>query len=248
MDKVPEWSSVIIDGKKSRQKFRDNTRASYKRKNTRDNEGRLINSREYAIAWGVINKPYSYDSLRKLCGAYDAPSFSYILKEWKHYPAYYKDLVRAGMEPKPPKTDAEKRKIINPVSGRILQKVLLTQDYDLAEYCAKMNVINRDTYNKLRDKSEIKMPNYQTVARRFGSFTRFMNEVRKYSLDLTITVYVKESMKVGHWLRLAECDKLDIPIRKAMDILRPKFFNTLCYKKMELLKLQDETLKELTTT
>lgn len=247
MEKVPEWSSITIDGKRSRQKFRDQTKRVYRTKNTRSNDGRLINSREYAIAWGVINKPYSSAELRKKSRAFDAPSYQFILKEWKSYFEYYKDLVRAGMEPKPPKTDEEKRKIINPISGRILKRVLLTQDYNLAEYCANMNVKNVETYNKLREKSEIKMPSRTTIRKRFGSFTKFMNEVRKYSLDLTITLYVKESMKAGHWLRLSECDKLNIPIRKAMDILRPKFFNALCYKKMELLKLEDKSLKELST-
>lgn len=244
-DNIPEWSEIIIDGCKSRSKQRDKIRSVYKYRNTRTNDGRLVNSREYAIAWGVINTPYSSTELRMKCKAFDAPSFAFILKEWKNYMEYYKDLVRAGMKPKPPKTDEEKRKIINPISGRILKRVLLTQDYNLAEYCAKMNVTNRESYNNLRKKSEIKMPSCVTVAKRFGSFTRFMNEIRKYNLDLTITIYVKESMKVGHWLRLAECDKLKIPIRKAMDILRPRFFNSLCYKKMELLKLEDSSLREL---
>lgn len=247
MNEIPDWSDITLDGKRSRQKFRDNIRSSYKTKNTRTNDGRLVNSREYAIAWGVMNKPYSSAELRIKCRAFDAPSFAFIIKEWKNYVEYYKDLVRAGMEPKPPKTDAEKRKIINPISGRILKRVLLTQDYNLAEYCAQMGVTNRETYNKLREKSEIKMPHFSTINKRFGSFTRFMNEVRKYSIDLTITAYVKESMKAGHWLRLSECDKLKIPIRNAMDILRPKFFNSLCYRKMELLKLEDKTLKELAT-
>ena len=247
MNEIPDWSNITLDGKRSRQKFRDKIRFSYKTKNTRTNDGRLVNSREYAIAWGIMNKPYSSAELRIKCRAFDAPSFAFIIKEWKNYVEYYKDLVRAGMEPKPPKTDEEKRKIINPISGRILKKVLLTQDYNLAEYCAKMGVTNRDTYNKLREKSEIEMPHCSTIGKRFGSFTRFMNEVRKYSIDLTITAYVKESMKVGHWLRLSECDKLKIPIRNAMDILRPKFFNSLCYRKMELLKLEDKTLKELAT-
>lgn len=247
MDKIPDWSDITIDGKKSRQKSRDRIRSTYKTKNTRTNDGRLVNSREYAIAWGIMNKPYSSKDLQIKCRAFDAPSYAYIIKEWKNYIRYYRDLVKAGMEPKPPETDAEKRKIINPISGRILKKVLLTQDYNLAEYCANMGVTNRESYNNLRKKSEIKMPCSMTVCRRFGSFTRFMNEVRKYSVDLTITAYVKESMKAGHWLRLSECDKLKIPIRMAMDILRPKFFNSLCYRKMELLKLEDKTLKELAT-
>ena len=244
---APDWSNVIIDGKRSRQKGMKNIRITWGHKNKRNNDGRIINSKEYAIAWGVLNKPYSQELLRKMCRNYDAPSFNFILRIFGNYVSYYKELLKYGMPPRPPRTDEEKRKIINHLSGRVIKRVLLTQDYNLAEYCAKNNIKTREEYKEFCKRSEIKIPCYNTVRKRFGSFTAFMNEVRKYSLDMTITDYVKESLKVGHWLRLSECDKLKIVIRPAMDILRPRFFNALCYRKMEILLEEDKSLKRLVT-
>jgi hypothetical protein len=49
-----------------------------KSKNYKNSNGRLVNTKEYAIAWGVINKPYSARDLYKKCQDSEAPSYKFI--------------------------------------------------------------------------------------------------------------------------------------------------------------------------
>lgn len=236
--KENDWHNITLDGSRARACHKDSYMNSYKVKHYRNQDGRLVNSREYAIAWGVLNKPYSCKDLMIKCRQPDAPSYQYICKkEWKGYPFYYRDLVRHGMEPRPPRTDMEKRKIIHATTGNILRRVLLTEDYNLAKFAASIGVTSKKTYDEHRKNSANKqfMPCYETVVRRFGTWRLFMNEVMKYNVDIIMTRYVEGSIAAGHWLKLSECDKLKIPLRKAMDVLRPRFFNALCYRKKELM-------------
>ena len=39
---------------------------------------------------------------------------------------------------------------------------------------------------------------------------------------------------------MRECDRLGIPIRGIMDLLRPSLFNALCYRKLALLGKSDD--------
>jgi len=228
---------IKLDGPRSVRFQREHYKNAIYKKNKRTNEGILINSRQYAIAWGVLNKPYSNKELTKMCKKEDAPSYSFIKKEWKAYPFYYRDLIKHGMEPKPPITENEKRKIINHATGRTLKKVLIQEDYNLAKFCANLGVKNQKHYEELRSKPENKpmMPFYSTVVKRFGTWHKFMYEVMKYNVDITITRYVEESIRAGYWLKIKDCNELKIPIRDAMNILRPRFFNALCYRKKELM-------------
>jgi hypothetical protein len=79
------------------------------------------------------------------------------------------------------------------------------------------------------------LPSTKTIIKHFGNWKRFSYEVMKYNTDIVINEYVQRSAECGHWLKLSECDKLKIPIRGIMDILRPVIFNALCYKKLSLL-------------
>ena len=98
----PEWSKPDIRMYRTERK----RKGVYKYAEYRNADGRLVNTRAYAIAWGVINKPYSREQLLKMCSDEDAPSYSFIVKRgWDGYAAYYAALVRAGM---PPRARSEK--------------------------------------------------------------------------------------------------------------------------------------------
>lgn len=233
----PDWHDITLDAPKTR----CINKKKYERvrnKNKVRNEGRLVNSREYALAWGVINEPYSVRDLRAKCKAHDAPSASYILKEWGGYPFYYRELVRRGMKPRPPKHRNEIRNAVHPTTGKILKRVLLTEDFNLARYVAELGITKAKDYSELRNREPARkqfMPDVTTIRKRFGSWRLFKNEVMKYNVDMIVDNYVRESVKAGHWLKISECDKLKIPLREAMNVLRPRFFNALCYRKKELL-------------
>ena len=227
----PQWSKINIKLSKS-QKIR-------KTNNYKNSQGRLVNTREYAIAWGVINKPYSAKDLYIKCKDPEAPSYLYITeKQWKGYTRYYNDLVRAGMQPRPPRSDEQRRRLIGKAAKDGFRKGLLDKDYDIARIAAQYGVTTRQSYKKIRkQKPESKafLPNVKTILKIFGTWKRFTYEVMKYNADLVITEYVRQSAECGHWLKLSECDKLNLPIRGIMDILRPTIFNALCYKKLTLM-------------
>lgn len=209
-----------------------------------NSEGRLVNTKAYALAWGVINKPYSSTELWRMChDDPDAPSYLFIVgKCWKGYPRYYDALVRAGMEPRPPRTDMERRRILGKASRDGFRNGLLDKDYDVARIAAGYGVTTRDSYNAVRrEKPESRafLPSAKCIVRRFGSWKRFQYEVMKYNADAVLTEYVERSAECGHWLRIRECDRLKIPIRGIMDLLRPTLFNALCYRKLALLGKSD---------
>ena len=62
----------------------------------------------------------------------------------------------------------------------------------------------------------------------------------KYNAHAVLTAHVERSAECGHWLRMRECDRLGIPIRGIMDLLRPSLFNVLCYRKLALLGKSDD--------
>ena len=239
----PEWSKTDLKKTKNETKHSVSYKPVKRRNKTlkyMNSEGRLVNTKAYAIAWGIINKPYSADDLRKKCHEDpEAPSYSFIVKKcWNGYPRYYNALVRAGMEPRPPRTDMEKRRILGKAEQEGFKNGLLDKDYDVARMAAQYGVTSRESYNKVRrenPESKVFLPTSACIARRFGSWSRFQYEVMKYSADATLTEYVQKSMECGHWLRIRECDKLKIPIRKLMDLLRPTLFNMLCYRKLALM-------------
>lgn len=247
----PEWSKINLRDKKSEsRRKKDYNPSMRKSKHYKNSEGRLVNTRAYAIAWGVINKPYSLKDLINKCKDPEAPSYRYIIQQqWKGFTRYYNDLVKAGMEPRPPRTDEQKRIMIGKASNDGFRKGLLDKDYDIARIAAEYGVTTRESYNQIRkQKPESKMflPNIRTIYKRYGSWSRFAYQVMKYNADLVITEYVRQSAECGHWLKLSECDKLKIPIRGIMDILRPTIFNALCYKKLTLMgfdKLNQQEIK-----
>lgn len=104
-----EWSDTDMRICKSESYNNSNmniNRHFRKTKKYMNSQGRIVNSKAYAIAWGIINKPYSSKDLYIKCKDPEAPSYYYIVKTgWKGYPRYYNDLVKAGMEPRPPRTD-----------------------------------------------------------------------------------------------------------------------------------------------
>ena len=199
-------------------------------------DGRQVNTREYAIAWGVKNRPYSSGELRRLCREDpESPSYDYLVKqEWKGYTRYYKALVNAGMERRPPRTDNERREYVRSQAHDGFVRNLLDKDYALARTAAARGVSTQAEYDRMRSEDG-SLPSVATVVRRFGTWKRFQYEVLKYSADITLDRYVRKSVSVGHWLTIKECDREGIPIRKYMDLLQPMVFNAVCYRKMEAL-------------
>ena len=243
MDNVqPDWSRMNLrNGRKEARKgvdYKPKKRVNKTMKYV-NSEGRLVNTRAYALAWGVLNKPYSSKELFEKCKDPDAPSFSFIVEKcWNGYPRYYDALVRAGMEPRPPRTDMERRRMLGKAAGDGFRTGLLEKDYDVAKMAAGYGVTTRESYNRVRrEKPESRafLPKAQSIVHRFGSWRRFQYEVMKYNADAVLTEYVTKSAEAGHWLRTRECDRLGIPIRRLMDLLRPTLFNQLCYRKLEML-------------
>lgn len=219
-----------------------------KKRRKLDEYGRNVNTREYAIAWGVLNKPYSYKDLYNKCRAADAPSFHFITKEcWKGYVRYYNALVKAGMPPRPPRNDSERRMELAKKNNDCFKTALLEKDYDAVRMAAEYGVSSLEDYNRIRKEkpeSKVFLPKKENLVRHFGSWRRFMYEVMKYNADAVLTQYVSESAACGHWLRISECDRMKIPIRKLMDVLRPTLFNALCYRKLDLMGLRDKIKKK----
>lgn len=214
-----------------------------KRQVIRVQRGRGVNTREYAIAWGVLNKPYSSKELYLKCkGNPNAPAYNYIVnREWKGFLRYYNALVKAGMEPR---SDKEKRRFIVKKVRNGFSIGLLKDDKELVKFAALHKLTTITIYTDfLKNNKEMSgiIPTANTVIHRFGTWRRFKYEVLKYNIELAITEYVKLSARYGHWLRLWECDKYDIPIREAMNLLRSSLFNAVCYRKLRVLGL-DETI------
>ena len=236
----PEWSKPDIRMYRTERK----RKGVYKYAEYRNADGRLVNTRAYAIAWGVINKPYSQVQLMRMCGEDpDAPSFNFIVRRcWQGYPRYYDDLVKAGMPPRPPRTEDERRRLLAKAERDSFSHALLDKDYDVARMAAQYGVKSQAEYNRLRrEKPETKafLPADRTVVKRYGTWRRFQYEVLKYNADIVLTQYVSGSAAAGHWLRMRECDEQGIPIRGLMDLLRPSLFNVLCYRKLKSMGLAD---------
>lgn len=247
----PEWAEIEHSGSRAsrREWGGDRSRGKYRTAKYVNSEGRVVNTREYAIAWGVLNKPYSREELISKCKSDpDAPSWRYLIRrEWNGYTRYYNALVKAGMEPRPPRSDSEKRRILGKATRDGFINGLLDKDYDLAKMAAQFGVTTQKSYIRVRhDNPDAKalMPNVSVVIARFGTWKRFSHEVMKYNIDAVITNYVRASAEAGHWLRLSECDRLKIPLRKAMDILRPDLFNQVCYRKLAAMGLDREEMKQ----
>ena len=247
----PEWADVEpSDSRSSRREWGgDKSRKKYKTAKYVNSEGRVVNTREYAIAWGVINKPYSKTELVSKCQSDpEAPSWRYLIeKEWNGYTRYYNALVKAGMEPRPPRSDAERRRLLGRATREGFVNGLLDKDYDLARMAAQYGVTTQKSYKRIRRENpdaRALLPNETVIVKRFGTWKRFAHEVMKYNIDAVITNYVKASAEAGHWLRLSECDKLKIPLRTAMDILRPDLFNQVCYRKLAAMGLDREEMKQ----
>ena len=177
-----KWGREVVD---------EHKRRLTKRRGYVNSEGRLVNTREYAIAWGVINKPYSDEELRKKCRDPDAPSYHYITKsEWKGYTRYYRALVSAGMEPRPPRTDNERRHLIGKAAHDGFIIGLLEKDYDIAKIAAGYGVDSMESYKRIREEhpeSKCFLPPTRTIQNRFGTWRRFMYEVMKYNADAVLT-------------------------------------------------------------
>lgn len=243
----PEWSKMDLKSHKTQTKMKVDFQPKKRKNKTlgyRSQDGRLVNTKAYAIAWGVINKPYSRQDLSTKCSKDpQSPSFYFIVNKcWKGYADYYNALVRAGMQPRPPRTDMQKRKMLGKVAKDGFKNGLLDKDYDVARLAAQYNVTTKQSYIKIRrEHPEYKVffPNVLTIVKRFGTWRRFQYQIMKYNTDLVLTEYVTKSAQAGHWLRLKECDKLNIPIRGIMDILRPTLFNVLCYRKLDLIGKRD---------
>ena len=246
----PEWSKTDLKTTRNETKkgvdYEPKKRVNKTMKYV-NSEGRLVNTKAYALAWGVINKPYSSKELYRLCQNPDAPSYTFIVKKcWNGYPRYYDALVRAGMEPRPPRTDMERRRILGKAEHDGFRNGLLDKDYDIAKIAAGYGVTTRDSYNTVRrekPESRVFLPSVQCIVRRFGSWKRFQYEIMKYNADAVLTEYVARSAERGHWLRIRECDSLKIPIRGIMDLLRPSLFNALCYRKLALMGKADSISK-----
>ena len=226
-DQSPDWSKMnVAFGKKERR--------------GRVTGGHLVNTREYAIAWGVKHRPYTRDQLIELCKEPGSPSFTFLVRKcWRGFTRYYNALVDAGMPPRPPRTEEERRRAVAEAAEGGLRG-LVQEDYDLARMAAEYGVVTMADYNRIRQSNEDArrlLPCVQTVMKRYGSWSRFAYEVKKYNVDMVITEYVRKSAECGHWLRLSECDRMKIPIRGIMDVLRSRVFNTLCYRKLAAMGL-----------
>lgn len=249
MDNQPEWSKINMKLNKKETKRNSKYIPKKLRKCSKycNADGRFVNTKEYAIAWGVINKPYSQQDLFKKCKDMEAPSFYYILRVWKGYIRYYNTLVKAGMPPRPPRTEMQKRRYLGKVQKKGFKTGILPKDYEIAKMVAQLGIKTKKEYYDLRkERPELKvfLPSLNKIVIIFGSWKRFSYEIMKYNADLILTEYVKKSMEYNHWLKLSECDKLKIPIRGIMDILRPSLFNALCYRKLELINNGNRKFKE----
>lgn len=235
-----QWSNLRIKDAPTQSRHKvDYQYGRYKTKKYTDQNGRLVNTKQYAIAWGIINKPYSSKQLYIKCRDQKAPSYYFIVrKAWKGYQDYYNDLVKHGMQRRPPRTEQERRKLLGKIEKRGFKTGLLDKDYDLVKMAAEYGVTSVISYNKIREdkkESKIFLPSVVTIYKRYGTWKRFIYLVRQYNTDYILDIYVRESAKIGHWLTLLQCDKLKIPIRKIMRILKPSIFNAVCYKKLSLM-------------
>ena len=240
----PDWSDINLKLSKNQSKQSvDYVPKKRKRISYQNAQGRCVNTKSYAIAWGVINKPYSTTDLYNKCKDSEAPSFYFITRKcWKGYPHYYNDLIKAGMEPRPPRTDMQRRKMLSKVYADGFKTGLLDKDSDIARMAAHYGVTTKRSYIKIRKQipeSKVFLPSMITLMKIFGTWKRFSYEVMKYNTDAVINEYVNKSRQCGHWLRLSQCDKLKLPIRGIMDILKPSVFNALCYKKLALIDKQE---------
>ena len=200
-----------------------------------DENGRIVNTLEYAIAWGVKNKPYSRSQLYRMCSAPDAPAFPYLMHEFVTFERYYRALVKAGMEERPLWREQERSAELELQREKAEKLSFFTKSSDAAKMAAHYGIMGRKQYRKLRSENpEARkvLPPDATITKIYGSFKRFMVEVMKYNADIVITKYVELSHEIGKWLTLKECDEHSLPIRGIMDLLRPSVFNLLCYHKM----------------
>lgn len=228
----PDWSKNVLMPKNNKRRSRKQLYV----------QGRLVNSVQYAISWGVLNKIWYAKDLKKKSKQSDAPSYAYIIKTWKGFANYYRALVKVGMQPRIGKSFEDKRKVYDEQKKRYV-KSLLKQDYDIPKFVAQAGIKNRTDYRQYRKKHpELKqfLPSDGKIRALFGTFSMFFYEVEKYNVDLLITRYVEQSVKAGHWLYLKECDELNLDIRYAMNLLRPYLFNTFCYRKLQMLGLSDK--------
>ncbi len=203
-----------------------------------DENGRVVNTIEYAIAWGVQNKPWCKTSLMQMCKAKDAPSFAYIMRTFVTYEKYYKALVKAGMEERPLWKEQDRELELKIARERVEKLSFYAKSSDAARMAAHYGILNRTQYRKIRSINEDArkvLPPVSVVEKVYGTFKRFMVEVMKYNADIVITQYVELSFEKGRWLTLRECDVNKLPIRGIMDLLRPSVFNLLCYHKMRVL-------------
>lgn len=207
-------------------------------KDRADENGRVVNTVEYAIAWGVQNKPWFKTSLMQMCKAKDAPSFAYIMRTFVTFERYYKALVNAGMQERPLWKEQDRELELKIAREKVEKLSFYTQNSDAAKMAAHYGILNRAQYKKIRNESEEArkvLPPPSVIEKVYGTFKRFMVEVMKYNADIVITQYVELSFKKGKWLTLRECDANKLPIRGIMDLLRPSVFNLLCYHKMRVL-------------
>lgn len=219
------------------EKHRANKKKNYHLcfKDKPNDEGIVINTLEYAIAWGVREKPYNKSQLMQLCKAKDAPSFAYLMRTFVTYERYYKALVKAGMPERPLWREQERSKELIEEREKAERLSFFAKDVDAARMAAQYGIVNRNQYRQLRIKdNEARklLPPENVIRKVYGSFQRFMVEIMKYNADATITKYVELSRSKGRWLTLRECDSNKLPIRGIMDLLRPSVFNLLCYHKM----------------
>lgn len=228
-DERPDWSKIRLQPR--------NTHKLEKKRIYR--KGRDVNSVQYAIAWGVLNKIQYRDDLLRLSRNVDAPSYVWIIKQWKSFSNYYLALLKAGMQPRPPRSEAARRRFFDMQKGKMVFK-LIRDDFEICKRIAELGILDRTAYRKYRkDHPEMKriLPNDNVLSQRFGSWELVRYEAQKYNVDALITRYVQQSAKAGHWLYLKECDKIKLDIRHAMKMLRPRLFNIFCYRKLELLGL-----------
>ena len=170
-------------------------------------------SREQMIEWGKRNGVRVVRDLWKMASIQeDTPTFKMVLKQFGSWGAY-KEAI--GL--------CEQRQ------GYIGQR---TQEQYI-RLCIRFNIQTAQDYKRIRKQYKGIIISYNKLLDKFGNWYNFKRLLRCFDVDRILTEYVQASIEAGHALKLSECDKLGIQIRRAMNSYGRKIFNALVRKKEE---------------
>lgn len=179
-------------------------------------------TREQMIQWGRKNGVRVVRDLWKMASIQeDTPTFKMVLKQFGSWGAYKKQIG-----------------LYIDRKGYIGQ---MTQEQYI-RLCIRFNIQTMYDYKRIRKQYKGIIISYDKLMSIFGNWYNFKRLLTCFDIDRILTEYVQKSIQVGHVLKLYECDKLGIQIRKAMNCYGRKIFNILVRKKEE--QIYKQILKE----